>query len=297
MMYISALIVVITYCLVACSPIHAVTHFIFAHGLGGDDEQVQLYKSGKRTQLSLVPDNCVTFNFPDAEFKGVGKKRIKLPLDNNKVTLAQEGDIQALNAIYKQVRQETPDSPIVLVGMSRGAATIVTFAATEQPQSIKALILEAPFDSLEQIIAQLKKKYAHASQATKDAVARAWHFPNYKKNGIKPITVIDKIDKNIPVLLIHSQQDTLIPVSSSRILYNRLKATGHTHVYLLELPYGEHAQYQLGKSAASYTQVVHAFYKKYGIPYDPELARKGQKLFNSIAMHKSINCAAQQDNT
>lgn len=284
-------------CLIVHAPAQALTRFIFAHGLGGDDEQVNWYKSGATTQLSLVPTDCVTFNFPDAEFKISGNRRIKLPLDNTKVTLAQEDDIQALNTVYKQVRQETPTSKIVLVGMSRGAATIITFVATEQPKYIKALILEAPFDTVERIMTQLKKKYAHAPQATREAVFNFWRFPKYKKQGIKPLTVIDKIDKNIPVLLIHSRQDTLIPIASSRTLYKKLKATGHKHVHLLELPYGEHAQYQLGKSAAQYTQVVHAFYKKYDIPHDSALARKGQKLFNTLTMHKSIENANQHSNT
>ena len=276
-------------CLTVYAPVQALTRFIFAHGLGGDDEQITWYKSGNNTSWSILPATSISFNFPEAEFKHVQGKRIKLPLDNNKVNLAQEGDIQALTAIYKQVKQESPESKIVLMGMSRGASAIITFVATQQPTGIKALVLEAPFDTLETILTQLKKKYEHASAAEQAAIARQWNFPNYNKQGIKPINVVNKINKHIPILLIHSRQDTLIPFESSKALYTKLRQSGHKHVYLLELYYGEHARYQFSKSALTYQQVVNAFYKKYGIPHDPELARKGKKLFESLAVTKSIH--------
>ncbi|MBA3953895.1 prolyl oligopeptidase family serine peptidase [Candidatus Dependentiae bacterium] len=251
------------------------THFIFSHGLGGGAEQVYWYKPGNPAHWFILDNHTHTFDFPEMRYQVVNGKRLPLPMDEAKVNLAQEADIHALKQAYQQVLKSSTSSGIVLMGVSRGAAVTITFTALEQPKHIQALILEAPFDSLEHIVEYLKAQYAHNNTSMQEAIELQWHFAAYNKHGIKPIDVIDKLDKNLPVLFIHSKQDKLISLESCRNLYTKLKKSGRTQVYLLELDHGEHANYQSGKDAFKYQATVHAFYKRYGITHNEQLALQG----------------------
>jgi acetyl esterase/lipase len=44
-----------------------------------------------------------------------------------------------------------------------------------------------------------------------------------------------------PILLVHGQNDGLVPIAQSHILYERLRAAGARAVHLLEVPFGLHA--------------------------------------------------------
>lgn len=245
----------------ACSA----TGFIFAHGLGGDKEQVRYYT--KHNGWYILSDPVYSFNFP--EVLSFGR------IDTNKVSMAQEDDIKALEKAYNEFFKDYQHCKYVVpMGISRGASAIITYLATKQPKNVKAAVLEAPFDTLEALIEHYTHSYLPHQ---KEELSLVWSFPLYKKDGIKPLDVVDKIDKNIPLLLIHSLTDQVIPAESSRRLYQKLKESGHKDVYLLILPEGTHANYQHGKFASLYQSVVHAFFKKYGIAHDPSLALKGEK--------------------
>lgn len=248
--------------------------FIFAHGFGGNERQVDYY-NGKRIGFSIVPDKHRTFNFPEVvvtETKdAMGLNKLSYTVDATKANFAQKGDITALKSTC-----DASCGDIVLVGLSRGAATILNYAA-QYPENIKALVVEAPFGCIETILTNKLGKATWIPGSTSLAhTAFNTMYKSYDKNGPKPITEIRKLNKNIPVLLIHSKQDALIPVQSSKSLYKLLKSRGHKDVYLLILNTGEHANYQSGFDAKKYEATVHAFYAKYNLPHDAKLAEKGK---------------------
>lgn len=240
--------------------------FVFAHGLGGNKDQILWYKKGNSINWSIISDNYYTFNFPD-----VGNNQ---SIDRSQVNLAQENDINALAKACSDFDN------VVIVGVSRGAATAITYCGTKNPKNIKALILEAPFDTVENIIKHQVDQSKNKQQAY-EIFSSQWSFPLYNKNGIKPDNVIANIDKNIPVLLIHSKTDGLISIESSINLHNKLKQAGHKHVYLLKLDSGQHANYQLGADALKYQETVHAFYKRCGIQCNEILAASGKKYLEN----------------
>ncbi len=262
------------------------TAHIFAHGLGATQQQgINIFsrvvgKSSKGSIITnqrwLIDEPLVLFDFPDA--KGNNNE-----YHRKQVTLGQEKDINQLAQAYQKTCELFPQHNIVLSGVSRGAATIINFIAQHETYQVKALILESPFDKLSSIVKHLLARFRiHWFPFSKQIAYKVCrrHFPNVNINGIFPINVIQGIPSTIPVMLIHSKTDKVIPINSSRRLYIKLKEAGHQNVYLVELSSGSHGKLLLGTDADFYHYVVHALYKKYGLAYHPEFAHHGDNLLS-----------------
>ena len=225
---------------------------IFAHGLGGDKTQGHYYHINSR-QNGFIEGNLETFNFKDY-------------LNPRSSCLGQTADIAILQETSVKFKK------VILVGVSRGAATIANYAGTEQPNNVMALILESPFDTIESIV-------KHLEATASSIVFKPSMYPNYDRNGIHPIDSMHKTSVHIPILLICSKKDVLIPASSTTLLYKKLLLAGHTKIHILVLDQGKHANILWGDQGYIYKNVVHAFYKEYGLPYNQMFAQSGLKHF------------------
>lgn len=93
---------------------------------------------------------------------------------------------------------------------------------------------------------------------------------------------MDTIDLEIPILIVCSKEDALIPSTSSIALFDALRKRGHKKAHLLVLDHGAHANILWGPDGHIYRNVVHAFYKLYGAPYNPVWAAQGEKHFSKV---------------
>jgi len=252
------------------------TAYLFAHGLRSTCEQVTILQKLK-DPLWIIDGPLATFNFPDAIKK-------KHECDKKLVNLGQELDIQhfleAHESIFNHVKETCK---VVWLGISRGAATVLNAAAISEKHP-HAVIVECPFDTLKSVIKHLLKRFrvhwVPFSETVGMKIANK-QFPLFNKNGIFPLNMVKDIPKELPILLIHSKRDNVVPVSSSRRLYIELVKTGHINTYLLELASGKHAEAIRGKDGKCYTYAVHAFYKAFDLPYDETFAQKGYYVLNA----------------
>lgn len=247
--------------------------YIFAHGLGANHTQAcKLFKPQDKNSILCGPVGI--FDFPDA-------KPEPDKFHKKYVNLGQNRDIERLSYACDRTLEATNCDGVVLAGISRGSATILNYAALNTTVPIKAIIAESPFDSLKNIVKHLLKRFHVAwvpfSKKIGMKLADA-HFPELDVYGLFPIDTVANIDKNIPILLIYSPKDKVIPLISSLILYVALREAGHEHVYLLELSSGDHGKLMLSSEASKYQNVVHAFYKKYNLPYNAKCALQGEAL-------------------
>jgi Prolyl oligopeptidase family len=203
------------------------------------------------------------------------------------INLAQELDIETYSLAYDHHVAKFTNTEIVLYGVSRGAATTFNFLATkyqDKKQNVKAVVLEGCFDSVRNV---LKQKYPNMqrSSKTKELVERIFNsiYSSHDLNGIAPIKNVTNFPKNLPVLLITSKKDTVVPPACVWNMYHKLKEVGHKHVYILELDHSPHPLYMMEheEDIVKYETVVHAFYKKYGVSYNPSLAKQGKALLNA----------------
>lgn len=254
--------------------------YLFSHGLAGGKQQAYLYtrtyKKGGETVYNnryILDAPLVTFDYPDTTDRFWKVKR-------SVTTLGQESEIAELelhyNKIVEQSQTETPH--IVLFGISRGASAAVSFLGTHERPAIKAAIVESPFDSFLTVQRHLAKRiFLHwipGIQTICRGITKMV-FPKYSPDGIHPIDVVGNIRKDLPILFVCSKQDELVHFLCTVNLYHALRQAGHEHAYILILNQGAHGKLLHNSIGSTYQSVVHAFYKKYGLPHDEILARYG----------------------
>jgi fermentation-respiration switch protein FrsA (DUF1100 family) len=276
--------------------------YLYAHGLGSTHLQgLKLYPrikgydgSGKHAYHTnwIIDGPMALFDFADAKN------------DNNEflrkhVNLGQELDVLRLDQAYQRTLQQIPDDYMVVVlGLSRGATTILNWLALRQPHRVAAAIIESAFDSLDNVIAHIIKKYKMSWVPLSHKMGSgimSLYFPSIDLNGIVPIKTVSKIQPEIPILLVHSKKDQVIPVKSSRNIYCQLAETGHSKVHLLELPAGKHGKVIKETYGSTFQNAAHAFFAHYNLPHDPDLAAQGAPTFNGC--QPSVNLVKQLSRT
>lgn len=247
--------------------------YIFAHGLGATQEQASLFLPNNSNKW-LIYQPTILFDFPDA-------KNNAMEYHSQLVNLGQKLDIMRLKDMLEKALALLPDLLVVGAGISRGAAALLNYVALFQPDSIAGLVLESPFDTLTNVIKHLLRRFhlewVPGSEKLALKIAKST-FPLLDFQGIFPINVVHKIQSHIPIMLIHSRKDRTIPVNSSRNLYRSLVLAGHKNVYFLELASGDHGKLVHSIESDLYATVLHAFYKKYGLPHTPQLAQNGENM-------------------
>ncbi len=275
--------------------------YVFSHGLGAfgecamsyvkshnlDDIPVLDKKTGQVTRLSLSQDKnnpfyilyhpICFFNYPssNANFHNDndGSISAKNTFSSKKASLAQNTEIETLKNHIENI-----DGDAVLFGHSMGASTIINYMAQYNPKNIKAVVLEAPFDTIESVV---RNKIGWFRKLGLGSLYLWLAHPEYDRYGIRPGNVVHRIHPTIPVIFIHSKKDSLIPVTSSRRMYNAMKKNGRTKVHIFELEEATHTNASNCADSGNYQRVIHAFYKNYGLPCDETLAAEGQALFET----------------
>jgi len=229
------------------------TTYIFAHGLGGDNQQARHYKKTTNGNLYLLQNTVTSFDFPDAQKRNMGAS-----------SLAQAPEIACLVDAHNKHTKKNGADDVVWLGVSRGASTLATAMAQYNFEMVKALVMESPFACIANNQSSKQKQQRVRSQ-----------FPNFDINGVHPIDVMHKIRKDVPILIVCSKHDTLVSPESSIALYKKLIESGHKKSYLLLLERGRHANILWGNEGTVYRNVVHAFYKEHGLQYDATFAQQG----------------------
>lgn len=251
------------------------TSYLFSHGLADTHKQAYNYlRSPENPQKPYIIDfPIVTFNYPDATTNFMRVNRTQ-------TSLAQDNEINRLAHVFNDNLAGT--SGTILVGVSRGASALVNFMGKHNPQTAQALILESPFDCVENIVLGLINRarisWMPGAQRCGLALMRMV-FSKYKHNGLRPIDVARTIRKDLPILIICSAQDLLVPVWSSINVYLALKESGNKDVYILILPQGSHAQLITHQNhAIIYQNIVHSFYQRYNLQHNPTYAALGKQM-------------------
>lgn len=261
-------------------------HYLFSHGLADSHKQAFLYAESANTQKPyIIKQPLITFDYPDVSSSIFRLNRFK-------TSLAQDNEIVCLaHNYFAHIRHE----PSILVGVSRGASALINFMGLYNPDNVCALILESPFDTVDSIVAKLahETKLGCLPGAKKHGLSlMSFVFCQFKPNGIRPIDQTAAIRKDLPILIVCSVQDTLVPVWSSINLYTALRESGHDNTYLLILPEGHHAKLiNHQRFGFMYQQITHAFYCRHGLPHDPQLALLGAPLLANLCQpdHQSLH--------
>ncbi len=248
---------------------HKVTaHFLFAPDYDMSKEQLQAY-------TPLITGPSAQVNFTKSESLALDRFR----LETRYKELLQSLDVSQL---------KTHKDGIVILGVGRGATAALTATATSRLAFLKALVVESPVDPLAQALIDYGQELFDKSQGKLEEIQplftralpdpAAWYVARAQVQPLRnvySIGSIDRIDRTLPLLLIVQHNDPFYSNNTTRLLYIKLKQAGYTNVYLLDLEDILGA----GTVTSPYVAAVHAFYKKYDIPYDTTLAAEGQQYF------------------
>lgn len=246
-----------TLILMLCMPLYGITKnpvYVYAHGLANTAAQAFNYKG------VLFDGPVVTFDFPDAT-----RNFWRVNIINS--ALGQKKEVDHLAAILKHRIQQNPQAVYVGIGVSRGTATWLNVMGIYQFEQVKALILESPLDSIASTVSPIQ----HA--------LLPFIFMHYNEKGMQPRDHIADIPKDLPILIICVKDDHRVPYTSSVEVYRLLQESGHKNTHILVFESGNHGKFVLGDHRTMYKNVAHAFYKKYGLPYNKKAAKLGQKIF------------------
>jgi alpha-beta hydrolase superfamily lysophospholipase len=135
----------------------------------------------------------------------------------------EKQDVIAANK-FLQTQDKTKQLPIIGLGVSMGAVSLLAAAATEQ-QPFKAIILDSPFLRLDrQARKLLHKRYGVPEISTRFIGERLFNF--IMKFSLKEVNAHAWAQKiKIPVLVIHSRCDDTVSIKDALKLYDAFSTT------------------------------------------------------------------------
>jgi len=121
-----------------------------------------------------------------------------------------------IQAAMDWLEQEMPGRPVVVFGQSIGAALAISYAGSDAGLSseIAAVVAEAPFDGFGDIAR------THMSRSVIGWLV--WPFTWLLPSSWDPQAAAGRI--RVPVLILHSQDDRVIPQASGRRVYDALRS-------------------------------------------------------------------------
>ncbi|MCX5921795.1 MAG: prolyl oligopeptidase family serine peptidase [Candidatus Dependentiae bacterium] len=256
-------------------------NYLLVHGLAESHKQALWYIKKPSNRPFIIDGQLFTYDFPDVT-------QHFWRVNFTQTGLGQHHEVMGLKSAYEQTiatlnEQGASNKDVILVGMSRGATTILNFMGLHKPENVKALVVESPFDATHSIAKNMLKKMHLDGVPGMQTIAH-WImsavFWQHSTSGICAKDMVETIDKELPILLVCSKQDKLVPAESTTALYQALKKSGHTKVHIYTAETGRHGRILYDSDCHNYQHVTHAFYKKYGLPHDPALATLGASLFD-----------------
>jgi len=151
------------------------------------------------------------------------------------------------------------DIPIILTGVSMGAATVLMASSLPLPENVMAIIADCPYSSPGEIIKKVSADVKlPPSLAYPFVVLGALLFGRFKLWESSPVKEVKKT--RIPILLIHGDDDRFVPCDMSRKIYAACTALAELAIF----PGAGHGLSYFTDTAL-YERVVHDFLKLCGV--------------------------------
>ena len=128
------------------------------------------------------------------------------------------------------ISKRFPDSPIILAGLSMGAATVLMASELELPTNVCAIIADCPYSSPSAIIRKVC-----IDRKIPDKLAYpfirigARLFGGFSLNSCSAESAVRHA--NVPILLIHGEDDRFVPCEMSRRIHEASKEFSQLHTF------------------------------------------------------------------
>ena len=151
------------------------------------------------------------------------------------------------------------DTPVLLAGCSMGASTIM-MSARQLPEQVKGLICDCGYSSVRAMIERMAVKL-HLPVKLSYFMLRlsAMIYGGFDPDSCSPLSSL--AESKVPVLIIHGEDDHLVPCSMARENY---EASASDIKMLLTVPGAGHGMSFLADEE-KYRETVHSFLKRLGL--------------------------------
>ncbi len=150
-----------------------------------------------------------------------------------KASIGGQSNLDAMEQRVKQAGKED----IILYGVSRGGLVVTKYCSSLSfSNNIKGIILEGAPISIREVITQ------HTSYFHAPILKLLETFTIYSREALNDQWILN-IPATIPILIISSKMDTIVPVSHAVKMYNLLQQNSKRQVYLIILKTVDHNFY------------------------------------------------------
>ncbi len=138
---------------------------------------------------------------------------------------------------------------LIIHGSSQGTATTINFTA-KNPENIKCLILEsvlltgnsAIFHTVDNVMMPKECDLPESSYYTLPYTAKV-AYPSYAPTGEQPINNIDKLPTDLPIIILHDDQDFQLNFKDAQALYaylTQIKKNKNVYLFTYKTENGAH---------------------------------------------------------
>lgn len=125
--------------------------------------------------------------------------------------------------------------PIILSGLSMGAATVLCAAELELPGNVVAIIADSPYSSAKEIICKVCRDDKLPDKLAWPFVSLgAWLFGGFSPTRCSAYEAVTQA--KVPILLLHGEDDRFVPCEMSR----KIAANCASRCELVTFPYAGH---------------------------------------------------------
>ncbi len=122
------------------------------------------------------------------------------------------------------------DTPIILCGISMGAATILMSASLELPQNVRGIMADCPYSSPSAIIRKVCKDVGYPPALAYPFLwLGALIYGGFRLNSCDAVSAVKNTD--IPILLIHGGDDRFVPCQMSKQIYENCATHAQLHIF------------------------------------------------------------------
>lgn len=122
------------------------------------------------------------------------------------------------------------DTPVVLCGISMGAATILMSASLELPKNVRGIMADCPYSAPSAIIRKVCKDVGYPpALAFPFLWLGALIYGGFRLGSCDAVSAVKNTD--IPILLIHGGDDNFVPCEMSKKIYENCADHAQLHIF------------------------------------------------------------------
>lgn len=122
------------------------------------------------------------------------------------------------------------DTPIILSGISMGAATVLMASELELPENVLCIMADCPYASPAGIIRKVAKDRGYPDKLSYPVIRLgAWLFGGLNITESSAAEAVK--NAQVPILLIHGEDDRFVPCDMSHEIYRNCRSEAQLHTF------------------------------------------------------------------